>query len=154
MAGQGGGIITEKEKKPGFCSGCKSRAIFECMPETGFAKERKILQLWQRFNQKDPVKQGWYYGSLANLFGEDETIRETREYREYAALCRDLFSGSYDGDGNRMEEDDEDEDREEDEMIPARCFFADVMDEIYAGLPEGTKAWAAGRWRTLMAAGI
>ena len=49
-------------------------------------------ELWQRFNEKNPIKQGMYYGLLANVFGEDEFIRETPAYKEYAGLCADLFS--------------------------------------------------------------
>jgi len=61
-------------------------------------------KLWQRFNEKDPVKQGKYYGLLANVFGKDGTLRETLAYREYIELCSQLFSGEYDGDGNLIEE--------------------------------------------------
>ena len=61
-------------------------------------------ELWQRFNQKDPVLQGMYYGLLANVFGEDEFLRETEAFREYVKLCSGLFSKEYDGDGNLMEE--------------------------------------------------
>ena len=50
-------------------------------------------KLWERFNQKDPEEHAYYYCSLRDVFGADETIRETPEYREYAALCEDLFGG-------------------------------------------------------------
>ena len=50
-------------------------------------------ELWKRFNQKDPKEHAYYYCSLRDVFGADETIRETPEYREYAALCEDLFGG-------------------------------------------------------------
>ena len=50
-------------------------------------------ELWKRFNQKDPEEHAYYYCSLRDVFGADETIRETPEYREYAALCEDLFGG-------------------------------------------------------------
>lgn len=104
-------------------------------------------ELWQRFNEKDPVRQGMYYGLLANVFREDEFIRETPAYKEYVELCSDLFSKEYDGDGNLIEADNdagenEPEDEEEDEGLPVRCFFADAMDEVRAAMPEGTKAWA------------
>ncbi len=61
-------------------------------------------ELWQRFNEKDPIRQGMYYGLLANVFREDEFIRETPAYKEYVELCADLFSKEYDGDGNLIEE--------------------------------------------------
>ena len=61
-------------------------------------------KLWERFNQKNPVMHGMYYGLLANIFWKDETLRETPEYREYIELCSDLFSKEYDGDGNLIEE--------------------------------------------------
>ena len=79
-------------------------------------------ELWKRFNQKNPIWQGWYYGSLANIFSEDETIRETQAYREYVELCSDLFSRAYDGDGNLVADD---EDSGEDELftgIPLAAF--------------------------------
>jgi len=60
-------------------------------------------KLWQKFNEKDPIKQGMYYGLLANNFWEDEFLRETPEYKEYAELCAALFSGTYDGEGNRLD---------------------------------------------------
>ena len=59
-------------------------------------------KLWQRFNEKDPIRQGMYYGLLANIFRNDETLRETPEYREYVELCEYLFSGTYDGEGDRL----------------------------------------------------
>ena len=48
-------------------------------------------KLWKRFNKKDPGLHAYYYLSLMDVFGSDETIRKTPEYREYAALCGDLF---------------------------------------------------------------
>ncbi len=60
-------------------------------------------KLWQKFNEKDPIKQGLYYGLLANNFWEDEFLRATPEYKEYEELCADLFSGTYDGEGNRLD---------------------------------------------------
>ena len=60
-------------------------------------------KLWQKFNEKDPIKQGMYYGLLANIFWKDETLRKTPEYQEYVELCEYLFSGTYDGDGNRVD---------------------------------------------------
>jgi len=60
-------------------------------------------KLWQKFNVKDPKQQGWYYGALASIFGEDKFLQETPEYKEYAELCANLFSGTYDGEGNRLD---------------------------------------------------
>ena len=59
-------------------------------------------ELWQRFNQKNPVWQGMYYGLLANVFSEDEFLRETEACREYVELCSALFSKEYDGDGSDL----------------------------------------------------
>lgn len=69
------------------------------------ARDYRVIgeKLWQRFNEKDPIKQGMYYGLLANIFWNDEILRETQEYREYVELCEYLFSGTYDGDGNRVD---------------------------------------------------
>ena len=43
--------------------------------------------LWERFNQKDKSKHGWYYGSLfrvlEEVFGDIPEIREYRELLEY-----------------------------------------------------------------------
>ena len=66
-------------------------------------------KLWERFNQKDPVMQGMYYGLLANVFCEDEKLRDTSEYREYVDLCSKVFSGTYDGEGNLIEKDESEE---------------------------------------------
>ena len=52
-------------------------------------------KLWERFNEKDPVKQGMYYGSLANVFWRDEVIRKTAAYKEYVKLASELFSHEY-----------------------------------------------------------
>lgn len=60
-------------------------------------------KLWQKFNVKDPKQQGRYYGALANIFEEDEFLRATPEFKEYAELCAALFSGTYDVDGNRLD---------------------------------------------------
>ncbi|QUA54586.1 HD domain-containing protein [Aristaeella lactis] len=66
-------------------------------------------KLWERFNQKDPVMQGMYYGLLANMFYEDEKLRNTPEYREYVVLCSKVFSGTYDGEGNPIEKEETEE---------------------------------------------
>ena len=114
-------------------------------------RDYKVIgeKLWQKFNEKNPVMQGMYYGQLANAFGEDETLRETPEYREYIELCAGLFSKTYDGDGNLLEDDEplevvdvreeceavEDSERD----LSIRWFYADDMDEVRSVLPEGTK---------------
>ena len=51
--------------------------------------------LWKRFNQNNPIWQGWYYGSIANAFGQDELISKTPAYREYVQLCMKVFSQEY-----------------------------------------------------------
>ena len=60
-------------------------------------------KLWQKFNVKGPKQQGWYYGALASIFGEDKFLQETPEYKEYAELCAALFRRTYDGKGNRLD---------------------------------------------------
>ena len=42
-----------------------------------------------------PVWQGMYYGSLANVFAQDETIRNTAAYREYVKLASSVYSHEY-----------------------------------------------------------
>lgn len=99
-------------------------------------------QLWQRFNEKNPLYHGMYYGELANAFCEDETIRKTDAYREYVELCGDLFGKEYDGDGNLIVEDGQNEQEAgKEEGLDIRCFYADDMDEIRDEMPAGTKAW-------------
>lgn len=45
-------------------------------------------EIWQRFRQKDPKMQGWYYtGVLKRLTG----LEHFQAYQEYAALCRMVF---------------------------------------------------------------
>ena len=61
-------------------------------------------ELWQRFNQKNPVYQGMYYGLLANVFAADDQLRETQAFREYMELCSGLFGREYDGDGKRIKD--------------------------------------------------
>ena len=51
--------------------------------------------LWKRFNQNNPIWQGWYYGSIANAFGQDELINKTPAYREYVQHCMEVFSQEY-----------------------------------------------------------
>lgn len=61
-------------------------------------------ELWQRFNQKNPVCQGMYYGLLANVFAADDQLRETQAFREYMELCSGLFGREYDGDGKLIKD--------------------------------------------------
>ena len=79
-------------------------------------------KLWERFNEKNPVMIGMYYGQLANIFGSDEFINKTEAYKEYYKLCSVLFSGEYDGDGNLLEPQQE---REEVEAINENRFPCD-----------------------------
>ncbi len=45
-------------------------------------------KVWERFRQKDPGMQGWYYtGVLQNL----EDLQEFPAYQEYAMLCHFVF---------------------------------------------------------------
>ena len=62
--------------------------------------ERIGEELWKKFNNPNPIYQGMYYGLIANVFGEDDFIRNTPEYKEYITLCAGLFSDERDGDGN------------------------------------------------------
>ena len=91
-------------------------------------------KLWSRFNQKDPIMHGMYYGLLANAFGEDETLRETQAYREYVDLCSELFSREYDGDGNLIEENDTHKYAEN--KVIQEGEKADPVKENYAAMPE------------------
>ena len=62
--------------------------------------ERIGEELWKKFNNSNAIYQGMYYGLLANVFGEDDFIRNTPEYKEYITLCAGLFSDERDGNGN------------------------------------------------------
>lgn len=57
------------------------------------ARDYKVKheELWQRFNEKDPVMQGKYYCGLVNAFRLDKTIRKTPAFEEYADLCVEIF---------------------------------------------------------------
>ena len=57
-------------------------------------------KLWEKFNNPDPKAQGKYYCSLANVFREDDIIRETPAFMEYAALCAEVFHAERDQDEN------------------------------------------------------
>ena len=56
-------------------------------------------KLWEKFNNPDPKAQGKYYCSLANAFREDDIIRETPAFKEYTALCAEVFHAERDQDG-------------------------------------------------------
>lgn len=45
-------------------------------------------ELWQRFNEKDKRKQGWYYCSMIPSLA---TLGNYPEYHEYARLVQDVF---------------------------------------------------------------
>ena len=62
--------------------------------------ERIGEELWKKFNNSNPIYQGMYYGLIANVFGGNDFIRNTPEYKEYITLCAGLFSDERDGDGN------------------------------------------------------
>ena len=59
-------------------------------------------QFWSKFNKPDPKAQGWYYCSLANAFREDEVIRNTQAFKEYADLCAEVFHAERDQDGKMI----------------------------------------------------
>ena len=61
-------------------------------------------ELWKKFNNPDPIEQGMVYGLLANVFWEDEQIRNTSAFEEYIQLCSELFGQERDGDGKLIEE--------------------------------------------------
>ena len=59
-------------------------------------------KLWEKFNNPDPKAQGMYYCSLANVFRKDDIIRETPAFKEYAALCAEVFHVERDQDGKMI----------------------------------------------------
>lgn len=46
--------------------------------------------LWHRFNQKNPVKQAWYYRSVAAYTNE---LSDTDAWKEYTKLTEEVFKG-------------------------------------------------------------
>lgn len=50
--------------------------------------------LWERFNEKDKDKQGWYYKSIAAALKE---FQGNPFYEEYVRLVREIFGGEADG---------------------------------------------------------
>ena len=61
-------------------------------------------ELWERFNVKDSTLHGRYYCTLAEIFKNEDVLKETDMCREYCELCREVFGTLYDADGNLMEE--------------------------------------------------
>ena len=59
-------------------------------------------KFWEKFNNPDPKAQGKYYCSLANAFWKDDIIRETPAFKEYAALCAEVFHVERDQDGKMI----------------------------------------------------
>ena len=47
--------------------------------------------LWNRFNQRDPAQQAWYYRGIAEIFEADETLAKTPAVREYRRLVDEVF---------------------------------------------------------------
>ena len=45
-------------------------------------------RMWQRFNQKDPTQQAWYYRSIVNL---TERLSDTAAWLEYKTLTELVF---------------------------------------------------------------
>lgn len=45
-------------------------------------------EVWQRFNQKDPSQQKWYYRSFTEVF---EPLHDFDAYQEYKRLVEDIF---------------------------------------------------------------
>ncbi|MGN1044534.1 MAG: hypothetical protein ACI4Q9_01075 [Candidatus Methanomethylophilaceae archaeon] len=45
--------------------------------------------LWDRFNQKDPRKQAWYYCSIADILEKD--LGDTDAWKGYSGLCEEVF---------------------------------------------------------------
>ena len=48
-------------------------------------------KLWERFNQNDPAKIGWYYNSFLTCCSE---LEKTPAYQEYKCLIEDVFHGN------------------------------------------------------------
>ena len=47
--------------------------------------------LWNRFNQKDPAMQGWYYESIGDIFEADAKLCSTAACREYREKVNRIF---------------------------------------------------------------
>lgn len=48
--------------------------------------------VWQAFNQKNPAEHAWLYMSIIECMDE---FRETPEYKEYMAICREVFGSDW-----------------------------------------------------------
>jgi len=48
-------------------------------------------RLWDRFNQKDPKMQAWYYSSIADATSE---LKDFTAWQEYLRLVREVFGDS------------------------------------------------------------
>lgn len=46
---------------------------------------------WKRFNQSDPALQGWYYGSIADIFEADPALADTPACREFREKVDQVF---------------------------------------------------------------
>lgn len=51
-------------------------------------------KLWNKFNQKDPAEQEWYYREMRDIFSSDEEISRSQAYQEYCFLLNKVFSGN------------------------------------------------------------
>ena len=89
--------------------------------------------LWQRFNQHDPALHGWFYRSIAGIFGRDENLNQTAAYQEYAQLVSDVFS---------RYPDPEEQESLADKEIELRCLYTDFADDVREELPEGATPWS------------
>ena len=45
--------------------------------------------MWQRFNQKDPVQQAWYYRTIADSIHE---LSDTLAWQEFNGLIQTIFA--------------------------------------------------------------
>mgnify|MGYP002852778917 CR=1 FL=1 len=50
--------------------------------------EKLGIDMWSKFNEKDPKQQAWYYRSLLEVLAE---LRDTEPYQEYQSLVRFIF---------------------------------------------------------------
>jgi len=54
-----------------------------------YAWQKEGHNLWQHFNEKDPVQQAWYYNSIANYTKE---LSGTLAWKEYSWLIQTIFA--------------------------------------------------------------
>lgn len=57
-------------------------------------------ELWERFNQKDPSMQKWYYESMGKIFAP---LAGTQAYMEYAELLEKVFGQIPERDGGKID---------------------------------------------------